>query len=279
MSGTIFGAAGSYSGTLTALFNSIRVKCPGLTDEHMALELLEGMRTFFSESLAWRESGSITIAAPTVTIGLADWRTGAEVILPTQVNWNGAPLTALPIVSDVALSQVGSPTCYMFDQSKTITLAPQPNSVGGLVHIFVALQPSLVSPAVPDTQLSLFYDGILDTVLGRLYASPAKPFSNMALATMCMKKSRAWINKARDMAKRGFAGAESSWSFPYFANGSGGGLWGIGTGGSAGDAGIETVPASTLTAQQLLAIFQSLPTTLPSVPGVLWLNGGVPSIS
>jgi hypothetical protein len=227
MSGTIFGTAPSP--TLTALFNSIRVKCPGLVDEQMALELMESARVFFSESLAWRESGTISLSAPTVTIGLGDWRTGAEVIIPTQINWNGQPLSPIAILSDELQTEVGNPLCYMFDMNKTVTLAPQPNSTPGVAHIFVALQPALVNPAIPDEQLSLWYNGLLDTTLGRLYMQPGKTFSNMALGTMHQRKSRAWINKARDAAKRGLTTAEAPWRFPYFARGSGANLWGYGT--------------------------------------------------
>jgi hypothetical protein len=52
-------------------------------------------------------------------------------------------------------------------------------------------------------------------------------------------------------------------------------LWGNGVSIQWGGGGGET----TLTLASLTALLLTAPTTLPTTPGVLWMNGGVPSIS
>jgi hypothetical protein len=212
------------------MFDSIRMNCPGVTDEQMQLEFVQAAFEFFNESTAWRESGTVTVEAPYQTIGLSGWRTGADVIFPWLVKWNGQSLTPVPVIPDIALAQIDVPRIYSYDLTKTITLAPQPNTVPGTVHIFVALRPNLLAPVIPDAQLAAWFQGLLDTTMGRLYARPAKPWSNMALAQTHLKLSRSWINKARDAANRGFGAATAPWRFPYFARGSGARLWGWGGG-------------------------------------------------
>jgi len=230
----LFGA--SPSATLQQMWNTIRVRAAGVTDEQMQIEFLQAARDFFSESLAWQNDQSLAIAAPTTTVSTAGWLaggtviTGAEVVAPLDVRFNDISLAPVAAVSDTAAAEVNTPQVYTFNLSGLITLVPQPNSAGGTLHIFVGLRPTIVTPVIPDVQLSQWFDGLLDGTLTRLYEQPGKPFSNAALAMVHAKRFRARISKARDIANRGFGRGGAPWSFPYFANGSGANLWGWGKG-------------------------------------------------
>jgi hypothetical protein len=215
--------------TMQTMFNTIRVRAMGITDEQLQLELMEAMRYYFSESTAWRSSRTFTITPPQYTILLSNWRTGAEVLFPTFATWNDNPLSPVAEIGGYYATQISTPQVCSYNASKVFTLGPQPNAAAPLM-IRAALQPSVLAPVVPDNELTENFEGIIETVLARLYEQPGKPWSNNALALMHMKKSRAWISKARDKANRGFGKADAPWRFPYFARGSGANLWGWGNG-------------------------------------------------
>lgn len=215
--------------TLQTLFDAVRIVAPGLTDEQLQLEFLQAARTFFSESTCWREDRKFQITPPTYMLTLQNWRAGAEVIFPTNASHNGVPLKPVAQMPDHIGDMISEPQLCVWNPLKQFILGPQPQSPGEL-HIFVALQPNMLQPVVPDTQIALWFEGLQDTLLGRLYGQPAKPWSNMQLAMMHLRKSRSWMSKARDTARRGYGAAASPWNFPYFARGSGAKLWGWGQG-------------------------------------------------
>jgi hypothetical protein len=65
---------------------------------------------------------------------------------------------------------------------------------------------------------SSWFEPVLDGTLGRLYSQPAKPYSSPQLAQYHMRRYRAGIARARDVANRGFTNGVA-WRFPYFAGG------------------------------------------------------------
>jgi hypothetical protein len=215
---------------LQQMFNTIRIRAMGVTDEQVQLEFVQAADLFFSESNVWQTDGTITISEPTAIIGLQGWLSGAEVVFPFKVKWNDVPLQPVADVAAWVAAQNTTPQVFMFNAQKNMTLAPMPDANGGVLHIYTVLRPMLTAPMIPDQLIAEWFDGLLDTVLGRLYLQPGKPFSNLNLGMLHSRKSRAWISKARDVANRGFAGGNAPWTFPYFANGSGSQLWGWGKG-------------------------------------------------
>lgn len=224
----LFGA--TPSPVLQQLFNTIRIRAAGITDEQMQLELVQGMYDFFTESLVWRDDKVVAVTTQTATYSVAGWATGGEVIFPTLVKFNDIGLAPVAGMSDTTAADVATPQVFTYAPDMVITLGPQINSNGGKLHVYVALRPQLTAPVVPDVYIAQWFDGLLDTVLARLYMIPAKPWSNANLGALHAKKSRAQMSKARDTAKRGFAGGASPWRYPYFAKGSGANMWGWGGG-------------------------------------------------
>lgn len=216
---------------MQTMFNTIRIRVPGITDEQLQIEVMEAARLFFSESTAWRDTREFNITALAYQVTLQNWAPGAEVLFPLFASWAGINLMPTNDITDFTQAQTGLPQVVTWDLSKRLTFAPKP-LVGDVLRVSVVLQPALLNPVIPDTQISAWFEGLLDTVLGRIYGIPAKPWSSAALALLHMKKSRSWINKARDAANRGFARGETRWTFPYFARGSGGSLYGYGWGSS-----------------------------------------------
>jgi hypothetical protein len=87
----------------------------------------------------------------------------------------------------------------------------------------VALRPISFDEVKLNAMPELFttwYETMLDGVLGRLYAAPAKPWSAPPLAQYHGSRFRMGINRARDIAERLHSNQQSPRrAYPYFAHG------------------------------------------------------------
>lgn len=83
----------------------------------------------------------------------------------------------------------------------------------------VALKPVSLEADLPAHMWTQWFETILDGTLGRLYALPAKPWSNGPLAQYHGTRFRQGLNRARDIAARGYSNQQPNWSFPYAASG------------------------------------------------------------
>lgn len=71
--------------------------------------------------------------------------------------------------------------------------------------------------AIPLRFRRYWFDHILDGAIGRLIGQQDKPYTNLVLAQYHKRRFRAGVSKARDMARRQMAGAESDFQFPFWA--------------------------------------------------------------
>ena len=83
----------------------------------------------------------------------------------------------------------------------------------------VALKPVSLEADLPQHMWTQWFETILDGVLGRLYALPAKPWSNGQLAQYHGTRFRQGLNRARDIAARGYSNQQPNWAFPVIAKG------------------------------------------------------------
>jgi hypothetical protein len=66
----------------------------------------------------------------------------------------------------------------------------------------------------PEEVQTQFYDFVLDGALGRIMSIPKKPWSSPVHAQYHLRRFRAGIAEARDMAKRSWGLSESGFHFP-----------------------------------------------------------------
>lgn len=83
----------------------------------------------------------------------------------------------------------------------------------------VALKPRSLDSNLPPHMWTQWFETILDGTKGRLYAQPAKPWSNPQLAQYHGARFRMGFNRARDIAARAYSNQQPNWAFPYFAAG------------------------------------------------------------
>jgi hypothetical protein len=83
----------------------------------------------------------------------------------------------------------------------------------------VALKPRALDVNFPPHLWTQWFETILDGTLGRLYAQPAKPWSNPQLAQYHGSRFRMGFNRARDIAARGYSNQHHTWAFPVVARG------------------------------------------------------------
>lgn len=200
----------------TALWlKDIIPRTPGIVRQVAKRELILTAREFYRDSYAWREvvesvywdDGLFEFVVPTPYIY-------AEVIQVTQVEVNGQPLTP-KVERPLGDRQNGTPTSWFPTGPDTIEIWPTPEMYEDTLRIRVVLIPDVEATDLPDLAAAKHYEALLDGVLGRIYAHPAKPYSNPQLGEYHLRRFRSAIGAAAGEFKQGgFAG--QNWTFPRF---------------------------------------------------------------
>lgn len=193
-------------------------RTPGASRAVVSREFISAAREFYEQSFAWRvtldpdnivaDTAEYTIAPPSADSVIA-------AVLGVQVDNRDIP----PVYRKPTRSDDGSnrPTTWYSVAPNIIRLFPTPNEslADGLVA-YVALMPAVATTVLPEISLIRHNEALFDGALGKLYAHPAKPYSNMTGADYHLRRFRNAIALHRAEAKQGNAGAPS-WRFPAFA--------------------------------------------------------------
>lgn len=191
-------------------------RTPGIVRAVAKRELILAAREFYRDSYAWREvvesvywdDGTYQFTIPTPY-------SYAEVIQVTQVEVNGQPLTTRS-ERPVGDRQDGTPTNWFPTGPNTIEVWPTPEMYEDTLRVRVVLLPTVDATELPDLAAAKHYEALLDGVLGRVYAHPAKPYSNPTLGEYHLRRFRNAIGTAAAAFKHGgFAG--QNWTYPRFA--------------------------------------------------------------
>lgn len=192
-------------------------RTPGLVRAVAKREFMLACREFFEQSFAWREvlgpssvvAGTASypqspVSADILVAGILSVEYGGRSLYPRSRKPAGEVLTGLP-------------DSYYIDNVSTVVLCPTPLAdAASVLNVYVALTPNLTSLVLPDIADTLFRDALLDGVLARLYAHPAKPYSNPLLAQHHAQRFRAAMGNYTGRAKTGQTGV-APWQFPRFA--------------------------------------------------------------
>ncbi len=185
------------------LMQNARIHLPGATDSALQLELFNVLNEFFQDSNVWQEDIDFAVTAddtiPT-TYYIEQESVASIVRLLYIVNSDGQDVQGtMQIPGEIILAtQPGQADTY----TATVALSVNdPVARDGF-------------PEFPAWALNKYGMGILDGLLGRMMAQPAKPFTNLQLGTYHMRRFRSIVAQASsDSVRRNLANAQA-WRFP-----------------------------------------------------------------
>jgi hypothetical protein len=193
-------------------------RTPGVTRSVATREFRLAAREFFAQSRVWRE----VVAPFSIVTGDAEQTpvptdTGnSEGVAVDAVEFNGRPLTKLGgrPAGDDANGQ--TPWGWYSPSPGAISLWPTPTQdITDALRFRISLIPTILAAELPDWVFQRHYDALLDGTLGRLYAHPAKAYSNLTGADYHLRRFRTAIQQASADAKQGNNGSQN-WAFPRF---------------------------------------------------------------
>jgi hypothetical protein len=193
-------------------------RTPGVSRTVATREFRLAAREFFSQSRAWRE----TLPPVAVVADQAEYTpvptdpTNSELLAVDAVEFNGRPLNKLAGRPPGTDTTGISPWAWFSPEPGAVSVWPTPNQdqADGL-RFHISLVPTITATVLPDWVFQRYYDALLDGTLGRLYAHPAKAYSNLTGAEYHLRRFRTSIQQASGDAKQGHNNAQN-WSFPRF---------------------------------------------------------------
>lgn len=192
----------------------LRTRLPGISEGQLKLELSSTLREFFTKSGMWMEElAPINVIADKDLYKLVFPQ--AKVMGVHNVSIEGTPITLTDRMPSFTGSSTSTPRMAYMLEHDLLQLFPMPNVdiIKGL-RVRARLNPGHGMCKVPVEAVSHFFDEIMDGVLGRLYSQPGKPYTNLIQSQYHLKRFRDGMAMARDMARRRYSTAASSWSFP-----------------------------------------------------------------
>lgn len=203
---------------LDTWLRDILPRTPGIVRKVAKRELVLACREFFEKSCAWR-----TVVGPkNMVANKKNYYTGpydayTDVVRVFSVELQGQPLSVmLRRPSGVEPEATVPHSYYIGETPDHVRVWPMPNSsLTNALTFYLALTPKVTVTRLPRIAQTHFYDAILDGVLGRVYAHPAKPYSNATLGQYHLNRFRAAIGNYAGEARKGF-GEATSWGFPRF---------------------------------------------------------------
>jgi hypothetical protein len=192
-------------------------RTPGASRAVVTREFRLAAREFFAQSRTWRETLTPVdvVADQTEYTPVPSDPVNSEVLAVYGVDFNNYPLSAIAGLPAGATAGQ-SPYGWFSPEPGVVSLYPTPSEdlVGGL-RFRIALSPKITATELPDWVFQRYYDALLDGTLGRLFAHPAKAYSNLTGADYHLRRFRTWIQQASGDAKQGHNNAQN-WSFPRF---------------------------------------------------------------
>lgn len=190
----------------------LRTRLPGISEGQLKLELSSTLREFFTKSGMWMEElAPINVIADKDLYKLVFPQ--AKVMGVHNVSIEGTPIILLdrrPLGTGTGRAR----GAYMLEHD-LMQLFPMPNTdiIKGL-KVIARLNPGYGMCKIPVEAVTHFFDEVMDGVLGRLYAQPGKPYTNLIQSQYHLKRFRDGMAVARDMARRRYSTAERSWAYP-----------------------------------------------------------------
>lgn len=196
------------SADMNRLMDQARLRLPGALDGMIQMELFSALNEFFKKSNCWYEDVEFAVQPTSETYQQApdDY---TYVVVPsagTPVRvfgvWDSSGRlvpASMPIPPDIVLLR--SPQAAETYIARLVLTVVDPTTRDGY-------------PQFPDWVLKKYGDAVLDGVLARMMAQIAKPYTNLALAGMHMRRFLSETARARIEASRQNTRGAQLWSFP-----------------------------------------------------------------
>jgi hypothetical protein len=171
--------------TWDAFYDFVVPDVPGCPFAAVDVALRQAAIDFCSQSLVWKYSHpDITVAPGTASYNFAP-PAQAVVHTVTYAEFEGSEIDCHTGESGIQIynwrNQTGTPE-YVLGGATSLTLVPTPD-VAGTLKLEVALKPSPAATGIDDDVFNEYRDAVVHGALGRLMASPKKPYTALQLAT------------------------------------------------------------------------------------------------
>lgn len=190
---------------VTRLINNARSSLPGAVDALIQLEMFNVLDDFFQASNIWQNSIPVSVAVGQTSYDLSPTDSGVIISLLSLLNSDKIPVAATMQTPETLILNIIPSVATTVTALVSLTCVDPVDSNG--------------YPQLPDWLLRKYGVGILDGVLARMMAQPAKPYSNPQLAIFHMRQFRAAVSRARTDARHANLYDGQLWSFPGFARG------------------------------------------------------------
>lgn len=188
------------SADLNRLMDNCRIRLPGVVDDTLKLEFYSVLNEFFQDSNSWNEDITFT-----VTSGVTEYP-----ITPSGVS----KIVRLIGVVNSDERYVGA----VMPEQDTITLLTTPSKTEAYIaRVALTVDDPLDAygyPEYPDWALSLYFDEIMDGVLGRSMSQVAKPYSNERMAIYHTRRFRSGVARAKVEWQHKYVYRGQNWFFP-----------------------------------------------------------------
>jgi hypothetical protein len=182
------------------LMDNLRVRLPGAVDDALRMEIFNALNDFFQDTNIWFEDIEFETIAGEKNYNLFATSPSAIVRLINVTDNRGFVVGA-----------------YM-DTPGELQLANEPiNAQTYVARVTLTINDPLDregNPVFPMWVLNKYQNDIVDGVLGRMMAQPAKPYSNSQLAVLHARKFSSAIAFARQEANRRNVYRGQRWAFP-----------------------------------------------------------------
>jgi len=197
-------------GAVTTLVPDVQAEIPELPSFVAERQVLRAARIFCEETRSWRVNIQLSVIATISTINITSLLpTGTELVdvVSMKNTGGGEPIPARTYAwldknaTDWRSETDLSAKWYVLEDNNEIRLAPTPSeTIAALYDVRVAVKPTLSATAIGDVVLNKHDETLVHGALGRLYAIPRKPWTDLNLATYHEGLFRAAIPAARSEA-------------------------------------------------------------------------------
>lgn len=195
---------------INRLMDNVRTHLPGAVDTAIKLELFNVLNDFFQNSHAWTEDVPFGVTPSATQYSIEQESLATISQLMGVVNSAQLPVAGvMPVPGEILLRDAPSQS-DTYTATVVLTVADPVSSKTGL-------------PEFPAWVLDNYFTGILDGLLGRMMAQPAKPYSNPQLALVRTRSFKSTTAQAKTDALNKNLNNGQTWRFPqHFATRRGG---------------------------------------------------------
>jgi len=197
---------------LDQFLNQAKVKLVGAADAGLRGEFYDVVSEFLNDTSIWTQDVAF-VAQPSVQSYALSVNEGQIVRLVGVVNW-GTVVPTLNVPTPAGATFVPA----LMPEIGTVALANAFNTTTNLLATFVTnvAQPTVKHglPQAPSWLLPIWHVGLLDGLLGKMMATPNRPYSNDKQSAYHLRRFRDAIGRARVSKLRANTVGSQAWRFP-----------------------------------------------------------------